>query len=948
MSRRRFVLSGFAAAAALILLFWQKQALFSQSAPSGPAAVDDSTVSLRIRFGINDTEPLPWDGSLSVANGEVLALRDWHPRPADKIIGKTEWKLSTLKGLNFVRRPVEEELIEPPEPYLLQTGLIVDVKSTAGTRLEFQTKQGNFQVTPASVRFGSAVSLLGGRVAVDRVAAAQMVASQDYQNDFATMLSGTNGEVWLAWTAYRAGANEVLARRYDGANWGPVQKVTEKPSDIFLVKMGRDGKGRPWAVWSAQVNANWDLYGRYFDGKSWSATERLTDDAGPDVFPNLATDSGGNLWIVWQGFRKGQADIFARSYNGSAWSEPVQLTATRANEWEPAIAADRAGNVYAAWDTYEKGNYDVIMRKFANGKWSDLAPVADTPKFEAHVSLACDRQNRLWAAWNESGFQWGKDTGFLLTRQATSLYRSRWMALAVNTGAGWEEPVANLEKSLPPEVRGYNDLPNLQVDSDGRVWVFFRHRVQRIEDTPSTSVNHRAAWEIWGAAYDGDHWSQPLFLPFSQGRTDVRGGFASDGQGRMFAAWSMDNRDFDQFLFQRSDLYAGMLPKLPAGAATAKLKPRTVPKLITYTAHSDEAADLARIRAYAINSGGTAYHIYRGDTHRHTEFSFDGHNDGSLLDGYRYSLDAAALDFIGISDHNNLSGPDLEYVNWLEQQEADVFMIKGSFVPLCAYERSVSYPNGHRNVLFAVRGNPTLPTPRDEARGKLGAKSLYEYLHRLKGIAISHTSAGNMGTDWRDNDRDVEPLVEIYQGDRVSSEYEGAPKAAYEGNPTMQPGGFRPLGYVWNAWEKGYKLGVQASSDHLSTHISYACTLATDFSREGLINAMEKRHSYGATDNIILDYRIQTGGAEYIQGDIGETAGPVRLVVKVIGTRPVRQIDIVRNNTFIHNRQPMAKDVSFTFEDAAPAGRAESYYYVRVIQIDDQMAWSSPIWIRRK
>ena len=25
----------------------------------------------------------------------------------------------------------------------------------------------------------------------------------------------------------------------------------------------------------------------------------------------------------------------------------------------------------------------------------------------------------------------------------------------------------------------------------------------------------------------------------------------------------------------------------------------------------------------------------------------------------------------------------------------------------------------------------------------------------------------------------------------------------------------------------------------------------------------------------------------------------------------------------------------------------ESYYYVRVIQVDDQMAWSSPIWVRR-
>jgi hypothetical protein len=149
---------------------------------------------------------------------------------------------------------------------------------------------------------------------------------------------------------------------------------------------------------------------------------------------------------------------------------------------------------------------------------------------------------------------------------------------------------------------------------------------------------------------------------------------------------------------------------------------------------------------------------------------------------------------------------------------------------------------------------------------------------------------------------------------------------------------------VWNAWAKGYKLGVQASSDHLSTHISYACTIATDFSREGLMDAMRKRHSYGATDNIVLDYRMIAGGKEYLQGDILSAQGPVRLKIKVIGTRPVRQIDIIRNNKYVHTRHPSSKDVTFEFQDPE-ARTAETYYYVRVMQIDDQMAWSSPIWV---
>ena len=55
------------------------------------------------------------------------------------------------------------------------------------------------------------------------------------------------------------------------------------------------------------------------------------------------------------------------------------------------------------------------------------------------------------------------------------------------------------------------------------------------------------------------------------------------------------------------------------------------------------------------------------------------------------------------------------------------------------------------------------------------AKMLYRYLKEMGGICASHTSATSMGTDWRDNDPELEPMVEIYQGDRMSYEYEGSP-----------------------------------------------------------------------------------------------------------------------------------------------------------------------------
>jgi hypothetical protein len=273
-----------------------------------------------------------------------------------------------------------------------------------------------------------------------------------------------------------------------------------------------------------------------------------------------------------------------------------------------------------------------------------------------------------------------------------------------------------------------------------------------------------------------------------------------------------------------------------------------------------------------------------------------------------------------------------------------MFHVPGFFVTLFGYERSLSYPNGHRNVIFAKRGARTLPSTAEERENSTGPR-LYPYLRQNNGIATSHTSHTGMGTDWRDNDPDVEPLVEIYQGDRVSAEYAGAPKAAIAEDPTSQAGGFKPLGYVWNAWAKGYKLGVQASSDHLSTHVSYANLIAEEHTREGLMDAIRKRHAYASTDNIILDYRLQTDGKEYIQGDIVRSeSGKFQFRIKVIGTAPIRQIDVIRNNQFVLTLQNKGAEVDLTYVDERPVA-GESYYYIRVQQANDQMAWSSPIWI---
>jgi len=63
---------------------------------------------------------------------------------------------------------------------------------------------------------------------------------------------------------------------------------------------------------------------------------------------------------------------------------------------------------------------------------------------------------------------------------------------------------------------------------------------------------------------------------------------------------------------------------------------------------------------------------------------------------------------------------------------------------------------------------------------------------------------------------------------------------------------------------KGYRLAFQASSDHLSTHMSY-CNIYTE---KPTREALKKRRVYGSTDNILADFR---SGAHFM-GDEFETA----------------------------------------------------------------------------
>ncbi len=828
---------------------------------------------------------------------------------------------------------------------------------------------------PAAV--GPALTQPGARVAW--LSGVNRLSDPKREDDFPSAAASPDGAIWTVWASYSGLYDEIRARAYRNGGWSTSFPIPGVTGDVWMPQVAVDAANRPWFVWSQQVDypsrdperVNFDLYAVGLDGSRWTKPERLTTDPGGDINHRLKRDSRGRLWLVWQGFRNGQSDIFLKILDNGQWSQTYTVSDDAANEWYPDVAVDSKGTAWIVWDRYGESSYDVELRSFHNGQFGPVEKVAATPAAEANASIAIDKSDRPWIAYDDMGANWGKDTGQMIrqTEPGVALGKTRRLHVVVRAPSGWMQPAAQPSDAMPPDAQSENSLARLSADRDGRVWIEYRHKTERPAtwsrpwqvqtEQVQNMANVRGFWETYVTYYQGDAWIPATQMPHSKDRISSYADFAPAPNGQMWLLWHTDTRAEDQVQIPvKNDIWVGVLT--PAIAAVEpKLQPLPAPKPDTKIrrAHADEPGDIRRIRDQRIAISGVEHRIVRGDLHRHTELSTDGggRNDGSLVDFFRYMIDAAGMDFGAVTDHN--AGGDNEYWWWYINKLTDLYFVPGRYTPLFGYERSITFPNGHRNILHPFRNIPVVKfhfrgdvpeywstyeaVSRDTVDNE--TQLLYDSLRRTGGVAISHTSGTSMGTDWRDNDPQIEPIVEIYQGCRTNYEHECAPRAANAPGGRVPPqNNYRPEGYVWNAWKKGYKLGVEASSDHGSTHISYSMVVTDKSTRMGIMDAIRKRHTYAATDNIILEFWM----GDHFMGDAfqSSTVPPIR--IKIRGTAKVAKVSIIRNEKYVYESKPDQQEVTLEYRDANPDPGA-GYYYARVEQEDGQIAWSSPIFLTR-
>lgn len=848
---------------------------------------------------------------------------------------------------------------------------------------------------------GGAALLAGGLPAAQATRdgiSAVAVGHETREDDMPAIAAAPDGSVWVAWLSLDGARDDVALRHFKDNQWQNIQWVPATSGDSWLAQIAADAENRVWVVWSQQVEGVWDIYARQFDParQRWDSLQRLSS-AGrlPDIYPRLWSDGQGRAVVAWQGFRGrggsaiARSNIFVSILEGGKWSEEIRVTDRDANDWEPAAAIDQTGTVWVAYDSYKNGNYDVFLRQVRGGRpEGEEIAVAASPRFEARATLAIDSLNRVWVAWEEGPENWGKDQGQIVNKRRTGnvLGDTREPCIACFEGGRRLEPPTTLG-SVFKEAPTRNS--HVFSDGQGSVWVV---AMMMHSGPPMRPVSgKRAYWDYWRKApfhyfeywvthLDGDRWRQPFALPNSKGRCSTRMSAALGPGHQLLLAWPTDNRKESCYHRPiRQQVYAGSL------SATASVPARLVPAAAPAEQAQPSRAALAEaayvrvMRDYSASAGGKQQRLLRGDLHRHTELSWDGggFKDGSPQDMYRYMFDAAALDFGADTDHQGGLWP---YWRWFSAKMADMHHVPGAYTSLFGYERSASFPHGHRNVFFAERRQARVTPffledgvslysfpltaegdePADETPQLVENDTalLLEEVRAHGGIAIPHTTGTGMGTDWRYHDDELEPVVEIFQGCRQSYEDIGAlycataeqiavdeatpPKPSADKLEALLLAMFRrrPQGMVASAWRKGHRLGVIASSDHTSTHISYAMVYTDDPTRAGIIAAIRKRRTYGATDNIILDVRM----GNHLMGDSFPLvrAEPLRITAR--GTASIARIDILRDSSVIQSFEPGRERVELEFQDPRFDG-GKHYYYVRLMQTDGMIAWSSPLFV---
>ncbi len=281
-----------------------------------------------------------------------------------------------------------------------------------------------------------------------------------------------------------------------------------------------------------------------------------------------------------------------------------------------------------------------------------------------------------------------------------------------------------------------------------------------------------------------------------------------------------------------------------------------------------------------------------------------------------------------------------------------------------------SAEEGLRHIIYSKDNKPIL-RKKDMKTNTL--KKIYKSHTPKDLISIpSFTMAKGFGTTFSDFDPDFERVVEIYNS------WGSSECPAKEGNlrPITAEGkngiAENEKGSIRKALNNNLRFGFVAGglddrdlynecyeSDQVQYSPGLTAILAIEQTREALFQALINRSCYATTGKrMVLGFFI---AGSSMGTELNTKAKPGlgfnrHITGFVAGTTPIKEISFIRNGKPFKTIHPKESHYEFAIDDtellskiSLPSSDPEkppfTYYYMRVVQEDGHIGWTSPIWI---
>jgi hypothetical protein len=778
---------------------------------------------------------------------------------------------------------------------------------------------------------------------------------EDEQEECPKLVSNGKGENWmfsLRRLPYPQNTEEIATYQLvkgkwiEGVNASTETGHYESPTAVCLA--GEE----PIVAWINIENGKWDVQVTHYKHGKPAKPIVFASFKGRAANPGLVEAGNGNVWLIWENYYQARFSVCVSKYKDGSWSTPKQVTSDDKICFDPAIAEGKDGKVYLIYSIKDGIHRNIEMQVFEDDSLTiaKKEPVAIGGGLENRVNLntkpalAFDNRNRLWISWESN-----RNTS--MPDDCDNYSGDRCCSMVCYSDGELLEPESG--KWL---FEGKNDhLPAFVKDNDKNLFAFTRC---------GGDFRKSQYWMFRVSTLQPDGWTEPeVILTLDQkGQTAVPT-IIFNKKNEFWLAWCFEqfskSKEGIRIKQARINLTCFKSPKIRNGSDSNKFKPAVIeehhPEVVI-----NKTGGRHRIARRKMVLNGEEYTLILGDLHEHTEGSYcwPAGTDGTLHDDYRYGLYSEGYDFVGMTDHT--SSMDEPY--WRKSlRTADFYNEDGFFIAIPSAEWTLSPPQdyqsiprgvGHRNVIFAstkeaekfIRNGKEIYSefsPECDTSPKLWQ------LIREKNIdcvAIPHhVSDSSHPVCWQVRDEEIEPVVELFQC-RGNAEYPGCPR---ENNlDRHRTTHFKEAFVDYALREKGYRLGFIGSGEHNNMGVGLAALWVKEVNRKGILEALRARRCFGTTgDKIVVDFKVNNA----FMGQTVKLNGIPEIFINAQGVKPLGKVELMRNSRVLKSWVPDrgSKTFSFHYTDNDYFKEKEVlYYYVRITQINEQMAWSSPVFVQ--